>query len=112
MFFTIFLWLFPTKMCIKPAPYLHQKNANWACLTFFDALMLMLLTYVCLLIFFKLININKQIRPKIAPLKSEAATVFFSYDALVALIIMLICLNSTKNILSAPLQKIGANKVP
>ena len=39
------IWNFPTKICIKFAPYLHRKSGNWALnMVLSYALVLMLLT--------------------------------------------------------------------
>ena len=53
----------PTKMCIKSAPYSHQKSANWALnVVLFYALVLMLL--------FKLV-LNAQIFSWVTKIKQK-----------------------------------------
>ena len=75
----------PTRMCNKPAPYLHQKSANGP----IDALMLMLLT---------------KLVPNGTLKRCNSGINLINHDAKFAL-------NITKSGFSALLPKIGANKM-
>ena len=76
---------YPTKMCNKPAPYLHQKSVNGP----INALMLMLLT---------------KLVPNGTLKRCNSGINLINNDAKFAP-------NITKSVLSDLLQKIGANKM-
>ena len=101
IFTIIAIATFPTKMCIKSAPYLHQKCANWLC---------NMLIFLC----FGADFAQAKFVPNSTIRKCSYVINYFKHDAKFTLYTYNVNLYqmAIKREFSAPLQKIVANIVP